>query len=283
MIDLSFLHQLDKLSLIINKRITSNFAGEHQTNVAGRGMIFKDHSIYTPGDDFRSIDWKVFARTDKLFVKSYEEERNLIVHIIVDFSGSMGFGLGKTKKSDYASMIGLGFAYMALRNNEKFVLSTFSEKLEMFKPKKGRKQIIAILDYLNQRKPKGTSNFSLSLGKYKQLINTRSMIVIVSDFLYDVEQVKSVLYRYKQHDIIMVQVLDKIETDLDLDGDFKLIDSETKEHMRTFITPYSREKYLEQLKEHKAEIKNACDEVGAKFFSFGTNYPVFDAFHDMLR
>ena len=97
MIDLSFLRQLDKLSLIINKRITSNFAGEHQTNVAGRGMIFKDHSIYTPGDDFRSIDWKVFARTDKLFVKSYEEERNLIVHIVVDFSGSMGFGLGKKK------------------------------------------------------------------------------------------------------------------------------------------------------------------------------------------
>jgi len=283
MIDLSFLRQLDKLSLIINKRITSNFAGEHQTNAAGRGMLFKDHSIYTPGDDFRTIDWKVFARTDKLFVKSYEEERNLIVHIVVDFSGSMGFGIGKTKKSDYASMIGLGYAYMALKNNEKFVLSTFAEKLEMFKPKKGKKQILTILDYLNNRKPKGTSNFSLSLGKYKQLINTRSMIVIVSDFLYDIEQIKSVLYRYKQHDIILVQVLDKIETDLDLDGDFKLVDSETKDHMRTFITPHSRQKYLEQLKQHKAEIKNACDEVGAKFFSFSTNYPIFDAFYEMLR
>ena len=283
MIDTKFLHQLDKLSLIINKRITSNYAGDHQTNATGRGLIFKDHSIYTPGDDFRAIDWKVFARTDKLFVKSFEEERNLVVHIVVDFSGSMGFGLGRTKKSDYASMIGLGFAYMALRNNEKFVLSTFAEKLEMFKPKKGRKQIIAILDYLNKRKPKGISNFSVSLGKYKKLINTRSFIVIISDFLYDVKQIKQVLYRYKQHDIALVQVLDKLETDLDLDGDFKLVDSETKDHMRTFITPYTRQKYGEQLKDHKAKIKSACDEVGAKFFSFGTNKPVFDAFYEMLR
>lgn len=283
MIDLSFLHQLDKLSLIINKRITSNYAGEHQTNVAGRGMIFKDHSMYTPGDDFRAIDWKVFARTDKLFVKSYEEERNLVVHIVVDFSGSMGFGIGKTKKSDYASMLGLGFAYMALKNNEKFVLSTFADKLEMFKPKKGKKQVIAILDYLNKRKPKGVSNFALSLLKYKQLINTRSMIIIISDFLYDVEQIKQVLYRYKQHDIILVQVLDKLETDLELEGDFKLTDSETEEHMRTFITPYTRQRYIEDLTEHKAKIKNACDEVGAKFFSFGTDHPVFDAFYSMLR
>ncbi|MBW2986370.1 DUF58 domain-containing protein [Candidatus Woesearchaeota archaeon] len=283
MIDTTFLHQLDKLSLIINKRITSNYAGEHQTNAAGKGMIFKDHSMYTPGDDFRAIDWKVFARTDKLYVKSFEEERNLVVHIIVDYSGSMGFGLGRTKKSDYAAMIGLGFAYMALRNNEKFVLSTFADKLEMFKPKKGRKQIIAILDYLNQRKPKGASNFSLSLARYKQLINARSFVVIVSDFLYDVDQIKQVLYRYKTHDIALVQVLDKLETDLDLDGDYKLTDSETKEHMRTFITPYTRQKYQEQLESHKADIKNACDEVGAKFFSFSTDKPVFDAFYEMLR
>jgi len=283
MIDTTFLHQLDKLSLIINKRITSNYAGEHQTNAAGRGMIFKDHSIYTPGDDFRAIDWKVYARTDKLFVKSFEEERNLIVHIVVDYSGSMGFGLGRTKKSDYAAMIGLGFAYMALRNNEKFVLSTFADKLEMFKPKKGRKQIIAILDYLNNRKPKGISNFALSLAKYKQLINARAFVVIISDFLYDLSQIKQVLYRYKHHDIALVQVLDKLETDLDLDGDYKLTDSETKEHMRTFITPYTRQRYQEQLDEHKAEIKNACDEVGAKFFSFSTDKPVFDAFYEMLR
>lgn len=283
MIDTSFLHKLDKLSIIINKRITSNFAGEHRTDFAGRGLIFKDHSIYTPGDDFRTIDWKVFARTDKLFVKSYEEERNLVVHIVVDFSGSMGFGLGKTKKSDYASMIGLGYAYMALRNNEKFVLSTFAEKLEMFKPKKGKKQILTILDYLNNRKPKGKSNFELSMAQYKQLINNKSMVVIISDFLYDVKQIQAVLQRYRQHDIILVQVLDKLETDLDLDGDFKLLDSETKEHMRTFITPYTRQKYLEQLEEHKASIKNVCDEVGAKFFSFSTGKPVFDAFYEMVR
>jgi uncharacterized protein (DUF58 family) len=282
MIDISFLDHLDRLSLVINKKITSNYSGEHEANFTGRGLVFRDHNIYVPGDDFRTIDWKVFARTDKLFVKRFEEERNLTVHIVVDFSGSMGFGT-KVKKIEYASMIGLGYAYMALKNNEKFVLSTFAEKLEQFKPRKGRRQIVAILDYLNSRKPKGESHLFESLAAYKNLINSRSLMVVISDFLYDVEQIQQMLYRYKAHDIVLIQVLDKVETELDLEGDCKLIDSETKDHMRTFVSPYSKKRYFDMLTDHKASIKRACTEVGARFFSFSTDYPVFDAFYKMLR
>jgi uncharacterized protein (DUF58 family) len=282
MIDISFLNHLDRLSLIVNKRITSNYMGEHVANYTGWGLIFKDHNMYAPGDDFRAIDWKVFARTDKLFVKRYEEERNLVVHIIVDFSGSMGFGR-KTTKADYASMIGLGFAYMALRNNEKYVLSTFADKLELFSAQKGKKQIVSILDYLNKRKPKGKSNLADSLGKYKRLINSKSLLVVISDFLYDLGQITEVLRRYKQHDIIFVQVLDKVETKLEIEGDVKLIDSETQESMHTYISPLARKNYFGMLEEHKAKIKKACTEVGARFFSFSTDYPIFDAFYEMLK
>src|SRR3989344_8086074 len=133
MIDLSFFHKLDRLSLIINKRITSNYTGERSSAYTGKGLLFKDYIIYVPGDDFRSIDWRVFARSDKLFVKRYEEERNLQVHIIVDYSGSMNFGT-KYKKSEFAAMIGLGYAYLAMKNNEKFVLSTFGEGLDKYRP-----------------------------------------------------------------------------------------------------------------------------------------------------
>jgi uncharacterized protein (DUF58 family) len=102
MIDQEFLHQLDRFALIINKRITSNYIGERFSQATGRGLIFKDHTIYTPGEDFRSIDWRVFGRTDKLYIKRYEEERNLAVHIILDFSASMGFGTTMTK-AEFAS------------------------------------------------------------------------------------------------------------------------------------------------------------------------------------
>lgn len=281
MIDISFLRHLDRLSLIINKRITSNYVGERAANYAGRGLVFKDHSMYSPGDDFKAIDWKVFARTDKLFVKRYEEERNLVVHVIMDFSGSMAFG-EKTSKSDYASMFGLGFAYMALKNNEKFVISTFSEALELFQPRKGRSQVASLLQYLNKKKPKGNSKFELSLAGYKKLVNSKSLIVIISDFLYNVEEIKHVLWRYKSHEIMLIQVLDKAEKDLKIEGDFQLEDMEDKGIIHTFISAFSRKKYKDMLESHNARIKKACTEVGAKFFSFSTDYPMFDAFYEVL-
>jgi uncharacterized protein (DUF58 family) len=150
-IDLSFLHKLDRMSLLISKRITSNYVGERPAVYTGRGLIFKDHAIYAPGDDFRAVDWKVFARLDKLFVKRFEEERNLVVHIVLDYSGSMAFGQ-RTKKFEYADMLGLGFAYMAMKHNERFVVSTFADRLEVFKPKRGRGNLVTVLDYLNTKK-----------------------------------------------------------------------------------------------------------------------------------
>ncbi|MBW2978897.1 DUF58 domain-containing protein, partial [Candidatus Woesearchaeota archaeon] len=233
MIDIKFLRHLDRLSLIINKRMTSNYIGEREAVYGGQGLVFKDHAQYSIGDDFRRIDWKAFARTDKLFVKRFEEDRNLIVHIILDFSSSMDFGTKKISKADFASMFGLGFAYMALKNNEKFVLSTFADKLELFRPRKGKNQLMAILDYLNKKNPKGKSNFELALAEYKKLVKSRSLIVIISDFLYDPEQVRHGLLRFKGHDIILIQVLDVIEKDLkDVEGDFKLVDSESKGILR---------------------------------------------------
>lgn len=281
-IDLSFLHKLDRMSLIINKRLTSNYVGERRAIATGRGLIFKDHAMYTPGDDFRAIDWKVLARLDKLFVKRYEEERNLTIHVIVDYSGSMAFG-GRTKKYEYADMLGLGFCYMAMKHNEKFVVSTFADRLEVFKPKRGRSNLMRVLDYLNTKKPKGLSKFESSLAAYKKRINTRSYIVILSDFLYDPDEIKNAIMRYKEHHLVLIQVLDRTETELNLEGDFKLVDVETEDTLRTFISPYARKNYLEQLADHQAKIQKACDEIGAKFFVFSTEFPIFDAFYEVLN
>src|SRR3989339_535514 len=106
MIDTSFLEQLTRFNLVINKRVTSNLTGPRRSVAAGRGLTFKDYRIYAPGDDIRLIDWKVYARTDHLYIKSYEEERNMTVHVVADCSASMNFGKPVTKW-DYASMIGV--------------------------------------------------------------------------------------------------------------------------------------------------------------------------------
>src|SRR3989338_6692961 len=122
MINTDFLNQLDRFHLVIKKRVTSNYIGPRRSVALGRGLTFKEHREYAPGDDIRLIDWKVFARTDDLHIKTFEEERNLTVHVIMDSSASMGFGK-PVSKFDYAAMLGVGFAYLAMRDNEKFQIS----------------------------------------------------------------------------------------------------------------------------------------------------------------
>lgn len=283
MIDLSYLHHLDRFALLVNKRITSNYSGEHKSLQMGAGLVFRDHTPYAPGADFRSIDWKVFARTDRLYCKRYEAERNLTVHIIVDFSASMRFGSHNVTKSDWASMVGIGYAYMALKNNERFVLSTFAEQLEPFTPKKGRRQLASIVAYLNDKKPTGKTDIETAMARYKRLINTKSLIIIVSDFLYEIEQIKAILSRINKHQVLFIQTLDPQELDLKgLEGDYKIKDSETPSQMRTHISPLLRKQYMKQLSEHNAGLKQAVEAMGARYFLFSTDQPVFDAFWEMM-
>ena len=282
MINLEFLKHLDKLSLIINKKITSNYAGQRESKNTGEGLIFKDHRIYAPGDEIKNIDWKVYARTDNMFVRTFEAERNLTVHVVLDMSASMNFGR-PLKKSDYSDMIGVGFAYMALKNNEKFVISTFSDKLEVFKAQKGKGQLAKVVEYLNRKEAAGTSNLDSSLSKYQKWIGSRSLIIIVSDFLYDIKDIRNVLQRFKRNDIKLIQVLDRTESKLNLEGDFRLKDLESSSILRTFIGPFLRKRYFTRLEEHNSRIREACNEVGAQFFTVSTDMPIFDVFSAVLR
>ncbi|MBS3168154.1 DUF58 domain-containing protein [Candidatus Woesearchaeota archaeon] len=281
MITTEFLRQLDRFSLVINKKVTSSFVGDRATERLGSGLVFSDYANYNYGDDFKNIDWKAYARTDKLFVKRYEEDRNLTVHLVIDYSGSMDFGT-KIKKYEYASMVGLGFCYLALKNNERFVLATFDDTLDFFRPKKGMGQITSILGYLQDKKAKGQSSFQDSLIKYRQLIHSKSMVVIISDFFYDIEQIKTILFRYKKNHIVLVQVLDKLEKNLNIEGDFDLVDLESNSKLHTFIDPFMRKQYFKELEVHQARIRDACAEVKAHFYVVGTDESIFDVFYRIL-
>src|SRR3989338_6176734 len=179
MINTDFLDQLDRFHLVVKKRVTSNYIGQRKAAATGRGLTFKEHRIYSPGDDIRLIDWKVFARTDHLPIKTFEEERNLTAHIIVDASASMGFGK-PISKFDYASMLGVGFGYLAMRENEKFQFSTFSESLDVFQPRRGMSQLASMVFYLNQIKTKGYSKFLDAMAQYRKVVGSRALLVLIS-------------------------------------------------------------------------------------------------------
>jgi uncharacterized protein (DUF58 family) len=280
-IDLSFLKQLDRFDVVLKKRVISNYAGSRQSKNYGTGLVFYDYKEYVPGDDYRAIDWKVYARTDDFYIRRYEEERNMRIHVVIDASASMNFGT-KFKKFEYASMIGIGFCYMALRNNESFEVSTFSNDLDVFRAKKGMNKLVSTVDILNKVVPKGRSKFRESIEKYKAAIQTKSIVVIISDLLFDPEELKNTLYRFKRSEVMVVQVLDSSERELDLQGDTILTDSETQDRMRTFISNRVIENYSEKLLDHIYGIKKICDSLNVKFLSVSTETPVFEAFYTLL-
>jgi len=282
MIDTSFLKHLDRLNLIINKKITSPFTGIRSSKQQGKGLIFKDYRQYAQGDDVKTIDWKVYARTEDLYVKSFEEEKHLTVHIIVDMSSSMDFGK-PLKKSEYAAMLATGFAYLTLKNNERFVVSTFSDKLTLLRARRGRKQLAAILNHLTNKQAEGKSNFEASISSYKQLINSKSMVIIISDFLYPLEEIRNALLKLKKSNLLLIQVLDDVEAKLNLEGEFKLHDKETKGIMKTFISPFLKKQYLNKLYEHDNEIKKMSQQLGAQFYIADTATPIYEHFYNLLR
>jgi len=282
MIDLSFLKHLDRLDLILNKKIVSPFSGARESRLPGKGLLFKDYRQYAQGDDIKNIDWRVFARTEDLYVKRYEEEKYLTNHIIVDMSASMDFGR-PVKKSEYAAMLAVGFAYLSLKNNERFAVSTFSDKLTLLRARRGRKHLAAIFNHLSTKKAEGRSNFETSVGSYKQLIHSRSSVIVISDFLYDVDQIRNALLKLKKNNLILVQVLDEVEAKLNLEGEFKLEDKESKGILRTFISPFLKKQYLNKLYEHDMQIKKLCEQLGAKFYIADTSTPIYEHFYRLLR
>lgn len=282
MINIDFLNQLDRFHLVVKKRVTSNFVGPRKSVAAGRGLTFKDHRMYAPGDDIRLIDWKVFARTDDLYIKTFEEERNLTAHIIMDASASMGFGK-PISKFDYAAMLGVGLAYLAMRENERFQFSTFNEGLEIFQPRRGMSQLASMVFYLNNVKTQGNSKLLDAMVQYKKVVGSRSLLVLISDFLVDINEVIEALYNLGDHEIKVIQVLDPIERDLKYSGDFKLIDSESKSMLRTFISPRLRVEYQQMLDNHVARMEETCNNLGMHFFQITTDTPIFDAFYRVLE
>ncbi|MGM5485365.1 MAG: DUF58 domain-containing protein [Nanobdellota archaeon] len=275
MIDTDFLDQLARFNLVIRKRVTSSFTGTHKSHSFGTGTELRDMREYVHGDDIRQIDWNIFARTDKLHVKRFEEEKHLPVHIIIDYSNSMNFGRDKTK-FDYGCMLGIGFAFLAMKNNDKFEFSTFSEDLYPVKARRGRKQLAGIIDHLEKLKAGGRTDFEKMMSRYRRFIKNKSMVVIISDFMFDREQIEKGLSYFRKHDLKVIQLLDKSEVNLDLEGDLKLKDSEDNSMMRTYLSKKMKERYYKQLEEHKAFIQKTVESLRGTFYPADTSQDVFN-------
>jgi len=275
--DTEFFAELDRFTLLVRKRVSTAYTGARRSVKVGRGISPVGYREYRKGDDFKFVDWKVYGRTEKLYVREHEEERSLAVHLLLDASSSMGFG----DKFAFASKMAAGFAYMAIKENEKFSISKFGEMLEPGETRGGRRNLFRAIEDLDRTAPSGGTDFKRTAEQFDLSIRSTSLVVVISDFLDDVEGIIAGIYKLSSHDLILIQILDPAEANLDFEGDLRFIDMEAKRSVMTRVTPKVKEEYISKMNEHDARIKETCNAAGADFFTYTTDKPIFEVFSDV--
>ena len=184
-IDPGFIDELERFAQSRDQRVTSRYQGEQRTRERGEGLTFADYRRYAPGDDTRRIDWKLFARTDELYVTEYEAERNRTLHVLLDSSGSMGFaGAGAPPQFELAAKLGIGYAYLAARAHDTFRFAVFDDRPERLdRGRSTRGEVLGLVDDLGAREPAGEGAFDDALEAYADRIDDRSLVLVLSDCL----------------------------------------------------------------------------------------------------
>lgn len=205
------------------------FAGEYHSAFKGRGMIFSEVREYQYGDDIRDIDWNVTARQNRLYVKVYEEEREMTVMLLVDLSASRLFGAVGQEKREIMAEIAATLSFSAIQNNDKIGVIFFTDKIEKFiPPKKGKKHILFIIRELLNFEPenKGT-NIGQALRFFTDALKKRCTAFILSDFISPQDISKELSIASNRHDLIAIQVFDKRDAKLPDVGFMRVVDLET--------------------------------------------------------
>lgn len=279
MIEIDFLDELDHFHRALKKNTVNINQGEQKSDHSGQGMIFKDHKEYVPGDDIRKIDWKAYARTKEFYVKRYQEEKNITLHIVVDRSSSMDFG--EINKYEYAAKIGLGLAYMTNKTNDRFRYSVFSETLTDLTAARRNANLGKLVETMNSLRKTPESKVGKCLTEYGSRIKNKSIVVILSDFLVDIEKIEDALKNLKGSEILLVQTLSSEELNPEMKGDKILQDPESSSSLRTYLTGKVKSKYQKKLENHRDDIKETASENKASFVQINTEDDFFDSFFNV--
>jgi uncharacterized protein (DUF58 family) len=282
MIDPDFLDELRRFDASLDRTADDLRKGEQESTNLGEGLTFADYRRYSPGDDIRLVDWRLYARTEEYYIKQFEEERNLTVHVLIDASGSMAFGgPAEREKFEFAAKLGLGFAYLTAEENNDFRVSTFAtehERLDTGRSNRG--EILRAIDLLNETTPAGEADFRTALEGYETTIASRALVVVVSDYLADPDDVEAGLSALAENDLVCPQVLAPAERDpgVAAEGDTIFVEPETGAERRTYYGGTLAKQYRDRLAAHVEEVDERCRRLGARHGVVDTDEDFFDAF-----
>lgn len=230
MLSSEVIKKISSIHIKTNYLVNDILAGEYESTFRGRGMEFEEVREYKPGDDVRSIDWNVTARTGHPYVKVFREERELTIMLMIDVSSSGQFGSVKELKNEVAAEVAAILAFSAIKNNDKVGLIIFSDRIERYiPPKKGRSHVWRVIREIVQYRPlKRETNINTSLEFFNKVMKRRSVCFLISDFLAEGYE-KNLLITNKKHDVIAVTITDPREIVLPEVGFIELEDAETGE------------------------------------------------------
>lgn len=232
MLSNELISKIRRIEITTRKLVNDSFAGEYHSVFKGLGMEFNEVRQYYPGDDVRNIDWNVTARTGEPHIKSYAEERELTVMLVVDASRSGDFGTKNRFKRELAAELAAVMSFAATTNNDKVGLLVFTDRVELLiPPRKGRSHVLRMVRDLLVFQPEGTgTDIRLALDAINLLLKRKSIIFVISDFLADPESYRQAMFvTSRRHDVVVFDLHDPMERQIADVGIVALEDAETGE------------------------------------------------------
>ncbi len=277
--------RLDHLALASRWTAEGGRAGRHASTAKGASVEFRDHRDYVQGDSLRHLDWKVFGRSERYFIKQYQEETSLRLHLVIDASASMDFRhSGDLTKFGFARNLAAAAAYLAHHQQDSVGLVIYDDQVRHWLPAKGgSRHIRHFLDALGSHQPSGRTDTGKALETLAEGMARRGMVMMISDLLDDPDAVFRSLahFRRRGHDVMLVHVLDPAELDLPFDGVSDFIDMETGERLETDAA-LIRRSYREALDSAIESFRTRCGSLRVDFRTATTDQPPADFLTQIL-
>lgn len=274
----AFLAKLEQLTLLSHRLYRSGIRGERRSSTLGRGVEFADHRAYHIGDDYRYIDWHIYSRLDRLFVKLFSEEEDVTVHLLLDASRSMGWGA--PSKLDYAIRLAAALGYIGLANLDRVAAVAFTDRLGRTLPVlRGRPAVFRLFRFLGEIAAEGRSDLAAALTEYAIRTQRRGVLVIISDLMVS-EGVSAGLRLARAHrfEPFVIHLLSDDELVPVMNGDLRLVDSETGAAVDVTADAAAAASYARARDRYFTEVEQACLRYQVEYLRAATSI----AFEDLV-
>lgn len=273
-------------SLGMNARfiVEGYMAGEHKSPYRGFAIEFAQHREYAPGDDVRHLDWKVEARTERYYIKQYEQETNFVAHILLDGSESMKYGSGELTKLDYGKMMAACLAYVILNQRDAVSLGIFDEEIREYLPRSdNRDNLFKIMERLAGFAPERETRIAAVLHQIANQVRRKGIVIVISDFFDDeaavIEGIQHL--RFSGHEVILLQVLDPCEIEFPFTGMVEFDGLENVPRIRTRPSQIKKS-YHREFEAFRQRLRDACERNQCHFVGVRTDHPLDEVLTNYL-